>query len=539
MAEGIRKNSNTKWIVVTGGVLSGLGKGTAAASIARLLKTENTKIVPVKCDGYLNVDPGTMNPIEHGEVFVLEDGGEVDMDFGHYERFLEVNCKFKWNLTSGKIFNSIIEKERRGDYLGKTIQIFPHVSDEIRKRLVEIAEEESPDIMLVEIGGTIGDIENSWFVQAAKQLKKDVGAENILYAHLTYVPYLDSVGELKTKPAQRDIELLRKLGINPNIIIVRSKEALSKKLKEKLAVMADLEPQQIIGGQDVKNIYELPLLFRDEGILNILSEKFSMPNNNLLGWENLVQKISNPKNEINIAICGKYTALHDSYASIAESLTHAGAHLDARINLKWVETTDIEEGRKSCSEILKDCRGVIIPGGFGGRGAEGKIEVVKYARENNIPFLGLCYGLQLAVVEFARNVCALAGANTTETDEKTKYPVIDILPEQKNVCKKGATMRLGAYEADIEKGTRVFELYKSEKVSERHRHRYEVNPEYHEILKKNGLVFSGTSCSKRLVEFIEIPNHRFFVATQSHPELKSRLLNPAPLFYGFVKACLN
>jgi CTP synthase len=539
MAEGIRKNSKTKWIVVTGGVLSGLGKGTAAASIARLLKTENTKIVPVKCDGYLNVDPGTMNPIEHGEVFVLEDGGEVDMDFGHYERFLEVNCKFKWNLTSGKIFNSIIEKERRGDYLGKTIQIFPHVSDEIRKRLVEIAEEESPDIMLVEIGGTIGDIENSWFVQAAKQLKKDVGAENILYAHLTYVPYLDSVGELKTKPAQRDIELLRKLGINPNIIIVRSKEALSKKLKEKLAVMADLEPQQIIGGQDVKNIYELPLLFRDEGILNILSEKFSMPNNNLLGWENLVQKISNPKNEINIAICGKYTALHDSYASIAESLTHAGAHLDARINLKWVETTDIEEGRKSCSEILKDCRGVIIPGGFGGRGAEGKIEVVKYARENNIPFLGLCYGLQLAVVEFARNVCALAGANTTETDEKTKYPVIDILPEQKNVCKKGATMRLGAYEADIEKGTRVFELYKSEKVSERHRHRYEVNPEYHEILKKNGLVFSGTSCSKRLVEFIEIPNRKFFVATQSHPELKSRLLNPAPLFYGFVKACLN
>jgi len=537
--ENIRENSKTKWIVVTGGVLSGLGKGTAAAAILRLMKSNGTKIVPIKCDGYLNVDPGTMNPIEHGEVFVLEDGGEVDMDFGHYERFIETDCKFKWNLTSGKIFNSIIEKERRGDYLGKTIQIFPHVSDEIRKMFIEIAEEEKPEIMLIEIGGTVGDIENSWFLTAVTQLKKEVGPENIMYVHLTYVPFLDSVGEPKTKPAQRDIELLRKLGINPDIVIARSKEPLSKKIKEKLALMADLYPEQIISGSDVKNIYELPIMFRKEGILDAIGRKFKLNSPDLSVWENLVEKINHPKREVNIAICGKYTVLHDSYASIIESLIHSGAHEDARVNIKWIETTDIEDGNKKPEDVLKDCKGLIVPGGFGSRGAEGKIEVIKYAREHNIPFLGLCYGLQLAVIEFARNKCNLQGANTTENDEKTKYPVIDILPEQKNVCTKGATMRLGGYAADIKQGTRVFELYKSEKVSERHRHRYEVNPDYHEILKKNGLVFSGTSCNGRLVEFIEIPSHKYFIATQAHPELKSRLLKPAPMFLGFVKACLN
>ncbi len=539
MAENIRNNSKTKWIVVTGGVVSGLGKGVAAASIARLLKNDSAKIVPVKCDGYLNVDPGTMNPIEHGEVFVLEDGGEVDMDFGHYERFIGVSCKFKWNLTSGKIFHSIIEKERRGDYLGKTIQIFPHVSDEILRKLLEIAAEENPGIMLVEIGGTIGDVENSWFLTAVKQLRKDVGSENIIYVHLTYIPYLDSVGELKTKPAQRDIELLRKLGINPDIILTRSREPLSKKLKEKLAVMADLEPNQVINASDVENIYEIPLMFREEGILDVFSKRFGSRENDLSEWEQLVEKINKPKTEINVAICGKYTALHDSYASIIESLIHSGAHLDAKVNLKWIETTDLEERKKTCAEVLKDCKGVIIPGGFGGRGAEGKIDIIRYAREHNIPFLGLCYGLQLAVIEFARNACSLDKANTTEIDEKTNYPVIDILPEQKSVCAKGATMRLGGYSSVIEKGTKVFELYNSEIVSERHRHRYEVNPEYHNILERNGLVFSGTSCNKRLVEFIELPKHKFFIATQSHPELKSNLLKPAPLFLGFVKACLE
>ncbi len=532
-------NSKTKWVVITGGVVSGLGKGTSAASIGRLLKNKDTKIVPVKCDGYLNVDPGTMNPLEHGEVFVLEDGGEVDMDFGHYERFLEINCKFSWNLTSGKIFNSIIEKERRGDYLGKTIQIFPHVNDEIRQQLLQIADEEKPGYMIVEIGGTVGDIENSWFIRAVKQLKKEVGESNMLYIHLTYVPFLDSVKEYKTKPAQRDIALLRNLGINPDIIIARSKEMLTEHLKQKVATMADLEPYQIISGSDIDSIYEIPLNFKKEGILNIFEEKFGMQKNDLSEWENLVNQIKTPEKETKIAICGKYTALEDSYASIIEALNHCEAHLNSKINLKWLETTDIEKGNVSCEKALEGCRGVIIPGGFGERGTEGKIEVIKYARENNLPFLGLCYGLQLAVVEFARNVCNLERAHSTEIDGTTRHPVIDILPEQRAVDKKGATMRLGGCDAEIKKGTKVHELYNSEYVSERHRHRYEVNPEFHNILGKNGLVFSGTSENGRLVEFIELPQHKYFVATQSHPELKSRLLKPAPLFYGFVKACLD
>lgn len=532
-------DSKTKWIIVTGGVLSGLGKGTAAAAIARLLKTDNTKIVPIKCDGYLNVDPGTMNPIEHGEVFVLEDGGEVDMDFGHYERFIDVECKFKWNLTSGKIFNSIIEKERKGDYLGKTIQIFPHVNEEIKRRLYEIAQEENPDFMLVEIGGTVGDIETSWFMEAVKQLKREVGSNNILYIHLTYVPFLDSVKEFKTKPAQRDIALVRTLGINPDIVIARSKEILSEKLKQKIATMADLDSGQIIGGSDIDSIYEIPLVFKKEKILDIISKKFQIEQNDMSEWEFLVNKIKNPEKEINVAICGKYTALEDSYASIIEALNHCGAHFNTKINLKWVETTDVEEGKISASDALGNCKGMIIPGGFGNRGVEGKIEMIKFARENNIPFLGLCYGLQLAVVEFARNKCNLEMAHTTETDPQTRYPVVDILPEQKNVDKKGATMRLGGCTAEVKEGTKVNKLYNSTCVSERHRHRYEVNPEYHECLSSNGLIFSGTSKNGRLVEFIEIPDHKFFVATQAHPELKSKLLKPAPLFYGFVEACLK
>ena len=529
---------NTKWIIVTGGVVSGLGKGTAAASIARLLKNDDTKIITVKCDGYLNVDPGTMNPIEHGEVFVLEDGGEVDMDFGHYERFLDINCKFCHNLTSGKIFNSVIEKERRGDYLGKTIQIIPHVINEITDKLYKIRDDENADVMMVEIGGTVGDIENSWFVESVRQLRRKVGSENISYVHLTYVPYLDSVGEPKSKPAQRDIAFLREKGINPDIVIARSKEHLSEKLRKKIAEMSDLDMEQIISGRDIETIYEIPLMFSEQGMADFLSKKLNLGLSDMASWKTLVDRIKNPEKEITVAMCGKYTDLHDSYASVIEALTHSAAHKSARVNIKWVETTDIENGKKNLEDILGNCSGIIVPGGFGGRGAEGKIKMIEYARKNNLPFLGLCYGLQLAVVEYARNVCGL-DANTTEIDEKTACPVIDILPEQKAVCEKGASMRRGACIADIKKGTKVFDLYKSEKVSERHRHRYEVNPEFHSVLENNGLVFSGTSCNGRLVEFIEIPGHKYFVATQSHPELKSRLMNPAPLFMGFVEACLK
>ncbi len=526
----------TKFIVITGGVLSGLGKGTATASIARLLKDHN-KIVTIKCDGYLNVDPGTMNPIEHGEVFVLEDGGEVDMDFGHYERFLGITCKSNWNLTSGKVFSRVIAKEREGHYLGKTLQIFPHITDEIKSWWKEIVEAEKPDIMTIEVGGTVGDIENSWFVEAARQLKKAVGQDNILYIHLTYVPFLDSVGEPKTKPAQRDIALLREKGISPDIIICRSRNQLPAKIKEKIALFCDVATNDIITGVDVDSIYEIPLMFKKEGLLERIKGRLHMDFSEDLGeWEKLVNNIKSPKKSATIAVCGKYTELKDSYASIIEALTHAGAHCNAGIKLKWVETSEVEDGKLSVNDALRDVDGVLIPGGFGARGVEGKMSIINHARTHNIPFLGICYGLQLAIVEFARNVCNLKGAHTTEIDEKTPHPVIDYIPEQRNVKSKGGTMRLGACKAILQKGTIVHKLYNADVAWERHRHRYEVNPAYHDILLKNGMVFSGSSENKRLVEFIELPSHPFFVATQAHNELTSRLEAPNPLFLGFVQA---
>jgi CTP synthase len=529
----------TKFVVITGGVLSGLGKGIATASIGRLLKNHG-KILCIKCDGYLNVDPGTMNPIEHGEVYVLNDGGEVDMDFGHYERFIGVQCKSDWNLTSGKVFNRVIAKERKGQYLGKTIQIFPHVINEIKDWIFSLVRQEQPEIVLLEIGGTVGDIENSWFVEAARQLKKDVGQENIAYVHLTYVPFLHSVGEPKTKTAQRDVALLREKGITPDVIICRSKDVLSAKIKEKLSMFCDTDASQVISGHDVDNIYEVPLVFLKEGILEILNRKLSLRHKpEIEEWQSLVNRIKNPKNEIVIAVCGKYTQLKDSYASIIEALTHAGAHNDAKITLKWVETTDIEDGKLSAEEALKGVHGVLVPGGFGGRGAEGKIAVIKEAREKNIPYLGICYGLQLAVIEFARNVCGLNGANTTEIDPKTPHPVIDLLPEQKAVTAMGGTMRLGACRAVLEKNSLAAQLYNAPEAWERHRHRYEVNPEYHDRLRAGGMKLSGMSENGRLAEFIEIPCHPFFVATQAHNELTSRLEKPNPLFFGFVKASLS
>ncbi|MEM3154436.1 MAG: CTP synthase (glutamine hydrolyzing) [Candidatus Woesearchaeota archaeon] len=529
----------TKYIVITGGVLSGLGKGTATASIACLLKN-NHKIVTIKCDGYLNVDPGTMNPVEHGEVFVLADGGEVDMDFGHYERFLGITCKSNWNLTSGKVFSRVIAKEREGRYLGKTIQIFPHIVDEIKEWWAEIVQQEKPDIMTIEIGGTVGDIENSWFIEAARQLKKQAGVDNVMYIHLTYIPFLDSVGEPKTKPAQRDISLLREKGISPDIIICRSKNTLSPRLKEKIALFCDITPNEIISGKDIESIYEIPLMFRNEGLLERIKEKLKLNfEEDLSEWELLVGRIKNPKKSVTIAVCGKYTELKDSYASISEALTHAGAHCDAKVNLKWVETTDIEQGRVNVESVLKDVDGVLIPGGFGFRGIEGKISIIRYVRENGIPFLGICYGLQLAVIEFARDVCGLKDANTTEVNENTPQPVVDYIPEQRTITAKGGTMRLGACKAVLQKGSVVHSLYNADEVWERHRHRYEVNPQYHDVLLKNGMVFSGTSENKRLVEYIELPKHPYFVATQAHNELTSRLEHPNPLFLGFVQAIVK
>jgi len=521
-----------KYIIITGGVLSGLGKGIAIASIGKLL-SHDYKVIPIKCDGYLNVDPGTMNPIEHGEVFVLDDGGEVDMDFGHYERFLNVDCKVDWNLTMGKVFNEIREKERKGDFLGKTVQMVPHVSNFIRNRFIEIGEDSKADIELIEIGGTIGDMENELYIDAVRSLARKIGKENVLFVHLTYVPIPFGVDEQKSKPTQQSITLLRKRGIEPEIIIARCSEMLNDKIKNKIASTSNLNNDEIITGIDVDDVYKIPLVFENQGLSQLLARKLNIPiKTDLIRWNELIKNKEKAKKEISIAIAGKYTSLEDSYASIIEALHHCSAHFLVKINVKWIDTSEEDID-------LTDVSGVIVPGGFGSRGTEGKIKIIQKCRENKIPFLGICYGLQMAVIEFARNVCNKSSANTTEVDENCEYPVIDILPEQKKIINKGGTMRLGAYPAIIKKDSLVYSLYGLDQISERHRHRYEVNPKYHDLLEENGLILSGLSPDGSLVEFIELENHPYFVATQAHPELKSKLEKPAPLFKGLIKAAIK
>ena len=476
-----------------------------------------------------------MNPYEHGEVFVLDDGGEVDMDFGHYERFIGVTCKSKWNLTMGAVFDKVRQKERNGDYLGKTVQYIPHVTDVIRNHIFDVAREESADLVIIEIGGTVGDIENELFLESMRQMKEDVGRENIVYVHLTYIPIPYGVNEQKSKPTQQSVNLLKQRGIFPDIIIGRCSDFLTKEIKTKISNFCDVDPEAVITGLDVDDIYEIPVVFEEEGLPEILHKKlniYSPPD--MIKWKQLIQNLRNPTKEITVAMCGKYTKLEDSYASIIESFNHCSAHLGCKINLKWVETTDLCD-----TSFLEEVDGVIVPGGFGSRGTEGKIEIIRQARERDIPFLGLCLGLHMAIIEFSRNICGLEGANSTEIEPNTPHPVIDILPEQREVKEKGGTMRLGAYTAIIKKSTLLQSLYRSDEASERHRHRYEVNPNYHKILTENGMVFSGCSRDGRLVEFIELPHLKYFIATQAHPELKSRMESPAPLFYGFVKACLN
>lgn len=535
----VKKRSKRKFIVVTGGVISGLGKGVAAASIGNLITKTGLRVIPIKCDGYLNVDPGTMNPIEHGEVFVLDDGGEVDMDFGHYERFLGVTCKFNWNLTMGKVFEAVRIKERRGDYLGKTVQLIPHVTDLIKKWFFRVAEQEKADVLLIEIGGTVGDIENELFIEACRQLRSDVGDDDVLYIHLTYIPIPEHIGEQKSKPTQQSVALLRERGIEPEMIIGRCSEYLDDKIKKKISIFCGVDEKAVITGLDVDNVYKLPIVFSKEGVNDIIKQELDINSGIKPEWKKLVDNLSKLDKEVTIAICGKYTALEDSYASIVEALKHCSANLKVKVNIKMIETTNVKN-QNDAKKLLKGIHGVIVPGGFGIRGTEGKIKAIQYCRENNIPFLGICLGLQLAMVEFARNVCGLKDANSTELNSKTKHPVIDILPEQKNIKNKGGTMRLGAYPAVIKEKSIIWKLYdKQKKVSERHRHRYEVNPKYHNILLKKGMVFSGMSPNRKLVEFIELPKHKYFVGTQAHPELKSRFEKPGPLFYGLVKACLE
>lgn len=532
------KENKTKLIFVTGGVLSGLGKGLTTAAIGNLL-SDSGKVTSIKCEGYLNVDPGTMNPTEHGEVFVLEDGEEADMDFGHYERLIGISCKKHWNITMGKVFQSIREREREGYYLGRTVQFVPHVTNLIKEKWLTIASEENSDYLLVEIGGTVGDIESELHIEAARQIARDLGRQNVMFIHLVYVPKPPSVKEFKTKPAQQSLIILRERGLTPNIIIVRSEEPVTDKSKEKLALFSGLNDDDIVENYNVNNIYEVPILFYKQELLSRISDYFNVPlKKDLSEWEALVEKINNPEKEITVGICGKYTDLEDSYASVVEALHHSGAHADCKINIRFIETTDIES-YDDAKERLNGFNAIIVPGGFGSRGIEGKIRIIEYCRKNNVPFLGICYGLQLAVVEFARNVLGLKDANTTEVNVNTNNPVVDILPEQKEITSKGGTMRLGAYDAILKEGGIIAGIYESTKVSERHRHRYEVNPEYHKKLEENGMEISGLSPNGRLAEFIELKDHPYFVGSQGHIELKSSLIHPAPLFLGLVKAGIS
>jgi len=539
----MKYNGKTKFIIVTGGVLSGLGKGVAAASIGALL-SNRLKVVPVKCDGYLNTDPGTMNPTEHGEVFVLDDGGEVDMDFGHYERFLNIQARFKWNLTMGKVFKRILEKERMGDYLGKTVQFIPHVTNLIKDHFFTIADEEKADIMLIEIGGTVGDLENEFYLEAVRQLSYDVGQDNCMFVHLTYVPIPSGVGEQKSKPSQMSVRDLNAKGIYPTLIIGRCSEYLTPVIKQKIALFCNMEPSQVISGVDVRNVYEIPLIYEKEGVPEIILKKlrlYAPPK--LDQWSRLVENINrnldNPRKVLTVAICGKYTALEDSYASVVEAIKHATAHLDLKAEIRWVDTEKVELDGIGPAQWLQGVDAVIVPGGFGSRGIEGKVTLIKYVREQGIPFLGICYGMQLAVVEYARNVRGLKGANTTEVEKdgiKVESPVIAYLPGQERIREMGATMRLGGHDVLVKEGSLAQRVYSgSNKIRERFRHRYEVNPIFVKELEQDGLVFSGKSSTEDIMQIMELNNHPYFIGCQFHPELTSTLLRPSPLFLELLR----
>ncbi len=526
-----------KYIITTGGVMSGLGKGIASASIGKILQSYGYKISMVKIDPYINIDAGTMNPFEHGEVFVLDDGGEVDMDLGTYERFLSINLSRKNNITTGKAYKIVIDKERKGEYLGKTVQIIPHVTNEIKKQIRTAAK--GSDITIIEIGGTVGDIESMPFLEAVRQLRREEGPENVLFVHVTLIPVMKVVGEQKTKPTQHSVQRLREAGIQPDFILGRCEVPLLEKTKKKIADFCNVHQDEVISDPDAESIYEVPLILEEEGLGKMIAKKLKLKaKQDLKKWKQLVERMKNSKETITVALAGKYTALGDSYVSIMESLKHAGISNKCKIKIKWIETEEFEEDPRNLKE-LDDVDGLVVPGGFGSRGAEGKIAAINYARKNNIPFLGLCYGFQLAAVGFAREVCGLKDANTTENDPKTKHPVITILPEQYAVKEMGATMRLGAMPCDIEKGTLAYSLYKKERIYERHRHRYELNPDYIDTLESHGLKFSGKYPKKQIMEILELPGHPFFMATQFHPEFKSRLENPSPPFVGFVRACLD
>ncbi len=530
----------TKFIFITGGVLSSLGKGICAASLGRLLKSRGFSVSIQKLDPYINIDPGTMNPFQHGEVFVTDDGGETDLDLGHYERFIDENLSKFNNFTSGKVYKNVIDRERRGDFLGDTVQVIPHVTDEIKDCIKKTLEIKKVDVIITEIGGTVGDIESLPFLEAIRQFKKDIGKENVLYIHVTYVPFLKTSGELKTKPTQHSVKELRSIGIQPDIIICRSEIKLEEDLKAKISLFCDIEQEAIVDAINVKHLYEVPINLQKEGLDSIAMYKLNLKYkvSDIREWKNLVNTINNLDGTIKIGMVGKYTNLKDSYISIVESLNHGGYYFGKNIDIKWINAEELDDNN-NWDSLFSDVDGVLVPGGFGLRGINGKINAVKYVRENKIPYFGICLGMQCAVIEYSRNVLGLAGANSSEFDEKTPYPVIDLMPDQKNVNELGGTMRLGSYPCKVIGNTLAFNAYKEELINERHRHRYELNNKYKKELENAGMAVSGVYMEKNLVEIVELKDHPWFVGCQFHPEFKSRPNRPHPLFREFISAAIN
>lgn len=526
----------TKFIFVTGGVVSSIGKGITAASLGRLLKARGLKVAIQKFDPYLNMDPGTMSPYQHGEVFVTDDGAETDLDLGHYERFIDINLSRHSNVTTGKIYWSVISKERHGEYLGATVQVIPHITNEIKSRAYQVAKEHTPDVVITEIGGTVGDIESLPFLEAIRQIRYDIGRENVMYIHVTLVPYLDKSGELKTKPTQHSVKELREIGIQPDMIICRTSKSLSREIKQKIALFCNVEPEYVIQNLDAETLYEVPLKLEEEGFAEKVCARLGLPCEapDLTLWRDMVEAEKNSHEIVRIALVGKYVELHDAYLSVAEALKHAGIANRVKVVIDWVHSELVTD--ENAAEILGDAHGILVPGGFGDRGIEGKIAATRFAREHKVPFYGICLGMQLAVIEFSRNVLGLKDANSSELNPFTPHPVIDLMPDQLGVVDKGGTMRLGLYPCVVTPGTKAYEAYDSALVQERHRHRYEVNNDYRERLSGSGMIFSGLSPDGHLVEMIELPDHPWFVAVQFHPEFISRPTRPQPLFKGFISA---
>ncbi|HSE92197.1 MAG TPA: CTP synthase [Methylomirabilota bacterium] len=531
------KPGETRFIFVTGGVVSSLGKGLAAASIGCLLEARGFRVTLQKMDPYINVDAGTMSPYQHGEVFVTDDGGETDLDLGHYERFTSARVTRQHNVTTGKVYFSVIQKERRGDYLGRTVQVIPHITDEIKAAIRRVGGD--VDVVIVEVGGTVGDIESLPFLEAIRQLKKDVGKDNVIYIHLTLVPFIQAAQELKTKATQHSVKELRAIGIQPDVLLCRTDRYLPPGIKSKIALFCDVEEEAVITAKDVDTVYEVPQVFHREGLDAIIVKLLGLPDrpSDLSRWDEVVKRVKSPRHETRIAVVGKYIELRDSYKSLVEALTHGGIANDARVDLGWVDAEHIE--RDGAAAHFADVHGILVPGGFGDRGIEGKIAAVRYAREAGVPYFGICLGMQCAVIEFARHVCGLDRANSTEFDAATPNPVIDLLPEQRAIAAKGGTMRLGLYPIVLAEGSMAARLYGQSIIHERHRHRYEVNNDYLQRLEKNGLRVSGEWAEKGIVEMIEIPEHPYFVAGQFHPEFRSRPWDPHPLFAGFIRAALG